>query len=82
MVTIMPSTQDVLHFDVKFVVRRIVSWPRYRREMDDRIAGSIAREIIEHLRLSNWRFQRARQRADTRRRGRGGRHESLCAIDC
>jgi hypothetical protein len=50
--------EDELHFDVKFVVRRIVSWPRYRKGMDDLTAGSIAREIIKHLRLSNWRFHR------------------------
>jgi hypothetical protein len=28
------------------------------RGMDDQIAGRIAREIINHLRLANWRFHR------------------------
>jgi hypothetical protein len=50
--------EDELHFDVKFVVRRIVSWPRYRKGMDDSTAGRIAREIVNHLRLTNWRFHK------------------------
>jgi hypothetical protein len=37
-------------FNGKFVVRRVVSWPRYRKGMD---AGRIAAEIINHLRLAN-----------------------------
>jgi hypothetical protein len=45
-------------FNVKFVVRRIVSWPRYRKGMDDPIAGRIAREIINDLPLAHWRFHR------------------------
>jgi hypothetical protein len=52
------NDEDELHFDVKFVVKRIVSWPRYRRGMDDQTEGSIAREIIKHLRLANWRLHR------------------------
>jgi hypothetical protein len=43
-------------FNGKFVLRRIVSWPRYRKGMDHSIAGRIAREIINHLRLANWPF--------------------------
>jgi hypothetical protein len=39
-------------------VKRTVSWPRYRRGMDDLTASCIAREIIAHLRLSNWRFHK------------------------
>ena len=50
--------EESLHFNVKFIVKRIVSWPRYRRGMDDQTAGRIAREIINHLRLANWRFHR------------------------
>jgi hypothetical protein len=46
------------HSDVKFVVRRIVTWPRYRNGMDDQTSSSIASEIIKHLKLSNWRFRR------------------------
>jgi hypothetical protein len=44
------NNEDELHFDVKFVVRR--------KGMDDLTADRIAREIIKHLRLANWRFHR------------------------
>jgi hypothetical protein len=50
--------EDDLHFDVQFIVKRVAPWPRYRRGMDDLTASCIAREIIRHLRLSNWRFRR------------------------
>jgi hypothetical protein len=49
---------EALQFDVKFIVKRVISWPRYRRGMDDQIAGRIAREIINHLRLANRRFRK------------------------
>jgi hypothetical protein len=26
--------EESLHFNVKFIVKRIVSWPRYRRGME------------------------------------------------
>lgn len=42
----------------KWIVKRVTSWPRYRRGMDDQTAGSIAREIMRHLRLANWRFRK------------------------
>ena len=48
--------EDELHFSIKFVIKRIVSWPRRRKGMDDQTAGSIASEIVKHLRLANWRF--------------------------
>jgi hypothetical protein len=47
-----------LHFDVKFIVARLVAWPRYRKGMDDQTSSSIASEIIKHLKLSNWRFRK------------------------
>jgi hypothetical protein len=47
------GNDDELHF-----VRRLVSWPRYRKGDDGMTAGGIAREIINYLRLANWRFHR------------------------
>lgn len=52
------DNDEALHFDVKFIVKRVTSWPRYRRGMDDLTASCIAREIINHLRLANWRFRK------------------------
>lgn len=49
---------EALHFHVTFILKRIVSWPRYRKGMDDQTASSIADEIIKHLKLSNWRIRR------------------------
>jgi hypothetical protein len=39
-------------------LKRLVTWPRYRKGMDDQTSSSIADEIIKHLKLSNWRFRR------------------------
>lgn len=52
------NDDEALHFDVKFVVRRLVSWPRYRKGMDELTASSIASEIVKHLKLANWRFRK------------------------
>ena len=49
---------EALHFDVKFIVQRLVTWPRYRKEMNDLTAASITGEIIKRLKLSNWQFLR------------------------
>src|SRR5260221_11850482 len=54
-----PRAHEALHFDVKFIVKRIVSWPRYRKGMDDLTASCIANDIVRHLRLANWRFRNA-----------------------
>jgi hypothetical protein len=53
-----PGDEQGLHFDVQFIIKRVACWPRYRRGMGDLTASCIAREIIQHLRLSNWRFYR------------------------
>jgi hypothetical protein len=50
-----PRAHEALLFDVKFIVKRIVSWPRHRRGMDDPTTSRIAREIVTYLHLSNWR---------------------------
>jgi len=47
-----------LDFGIKFIVKRLVTWPRYRKSMDEGTASSIANEIINHLKLSNRRFRK------------------------
>jgi hypothetical protein len=71
-----PRAHEALHLDVKFIVKRVTSGPRYRRGMDDLTANCIAREIIKHLRLSNWCFRKGPPAAGHSTPGRGGIRES------
>jgi hypothetical protein len=50
------DTEERLRHDIGFIICRLVTWPRYRREMTDLVRGCIAGEIVKHLKLSNWRF--------------------------
>jgi hypothetical protein len=59
-----------LHVDVTFVVWR--SPPGRHRKINDSIAGSIATGIVEHLRLSNWRFHGGPSAASIRYRPKEG----------
>ena len=49
-----------LRNDIGFIVCRLVTWPRYRREMTDLVRDCIADEVVKHLKLSNWRFHPGR----------------------
>jgi quercetin dioxygenase-like cupin family protein len=45
-----------LRFDIGFILKRVVTWPRYRKQMDDVTERSIAGEIVEKLKMRNWCF--------------------------
>jgi hypothetical protein len=41
-----------LRHDIGFIVSRLKTWPRYRREMTDLVRDCIADEIVKHLKRS------------------------------
>jgi hypothetical protein len=54
----MHDDEEALRFDIGFIVKRLVTWPARRRDMDDRTRNAIAAEIVKHLKLARWRFHR------------------------
>jgi hypothetical protein len=58
--------------DIGSIICRLVTGPRYRREMTDLVRDCIADEIVKHLKLSNWRFHGGGPRRGIQQLG-GGR---------